>query len=116
MWDVQSDQLFAWRSLFAGEDKVVAQKIKDYLAIAEKNDFVLSTDDALKTVPRGFSKESNDIALLQLRHLAIRKTYALEDWAYTNALAEVIKKDFIIIKKWNELLLSHVGPSVIVRK
>ena len=126
IWGTEKDQLLNFRNIFSTESKKIldantktAESIKSYLVKMEKLGFEISKEDSLKTAPRGFDKNSPDIIMLRLRHLAILKEYKIDkikDWVCTAELLKVIKKDFNNLKEWNDILNKNVGATKIIMK
>jgi uncharacterized protein (DUF2461 family) len=72
-------------------------------------------NDKLKTAPRGWNLDHPDIEFLQLRKIAIYKTFTVQE-SLQDKIVDTIKTGFMEIKKFNFALDKYVGASKIYTK
>lgn len=66
-------------------------------------------DDALRTAPRGFSVDHPRIELLRLRHLAIGREEAPEDWMWTPGALDEIRAAWHVVSVWCDWLHANIA-------
>jgi len=80
-WQPTKFQLTTFRNLAITDSG--AKEIRKVLAKVSAAGFALTTDNALKSVPRGFDKDHPNIDLLRLKSLALSQHWAPPTWLYS---------------------------------
>ncbi len=74
--------------------------------------FSLMRDDALRTAPRGYPSDHPQVALLQLRRLAVAREVGTPDWLWTPEAVERIRVQLRAVAIWCDWLRANLGDVV----
>jgi uncharacterized protein (TIGR02453 family) len=110
LWQPARDQLVRFREL--QDDCRVTGGLDRLLRTLDDAGLPMSDDAALKTAPRGWSKDHPRIELLRLTSLTVGEVIPVADWMFTSEALERITGRFSEIDRWNAWLDTHVGASV----
>ena len=109
MWHPARDQLQRWRE--AIDDAGVAAGLQTLLARLEEAGFPLQSEEALKTAPRGYSRDHPRVDLLRRTSLTMGRQYEAGTWMYEAGCLGVVCEGFRTLRDWNAWLGEHVGAS-----
>ena len=74
--------------------------------------FAPMAEDAVRTAPRGYSVDHPRIDLLRLRHLAIGREEALEDWMWTPDAFDIVSDAWRTVSTWCGWVAENLGDLV----
>jgi len=108
-WRPSRDQLQRWRE--AVDDAHTADKLERLLDRLGKAGYPLQTEEALKTVPRGFPRDHPRADLLRRTSLTVGRHHEPGQWMHEPALLDRVREGWRQVRRWGEWLTEHVGPA-----
>jgi uncharacterized protein (TIGR02453 family) len=100
IFDIETKMLNDWRKIFNTDKKLA---IKKFLT-KHKKLFSIAKMDSLKSSPKGWSKDHEEIEYLRLKHIVIVANIAKDEWMYKKSSINKIKKYLAVVKEWNVLI------------
>ena len=91
------------------DDEASARSLDSVLGALDATEFELTTDDALRTAPRGYPADHPRIELLRLKRLAVGRNDPPADWMWTPAAGDVIRERWRAVSEWCRWLEAHIG-------
>ena len=113
IYDVPPAALARFRDLV--DDEASARSLESLLDALEARDFGLSTDDSLRSAPRGYPADHPRVELLRLKRLAVRREDPPAEWMWGPGAGEVIRERWRAVSEWCGWLESHIGDALIAR-
>ena len=107
-WQPSKAQLTQFRVIASTDSG--AQAIRSVLAKVQAHGFELSTDNALKSAPRGYAKDNPNIGLLRLRSLSLSAHFAPGPWLYSSDCLTKVLLGWQTLTPWIQWLRSHLPP------
>lgn len=105
-WQPTKNQLTTFRQLADSDSG--AKEIRKVLAKVKKAGFELTTENALKSAPRGFDKDHPHIDLLRLKSLALSQHWAPEPWLYSRECLMHITTAWKAASPWVDWLRANL--------
>ena len=113
IYDVPPAALARFRDLV--DDEASARSLESLLDALEAREFGLSTDDSLRSAPRGYPADHPRVELLRLKRLAVRREDPPAEWMWGPEAGEVIRERWRPVSEWCGWLESHIGDALIAR-
>jgi uncharacterized protein (TIGR02453 family) len=113
LYEPQSDQLLRWRQIFDTKEKANIKKVIEKL---EDEGFALMTEHVLKSAPRGWKPDHEEIEYLRLQNLVIGKSLGNLLNKSNQETLQIVKEVFHDIEKFNAILEKYIGASKIPNK
>jgi len=113
IYDVPPAALARFRDLV--DDEASARSLESLLDALEAREFGVSTDDSLRSAPRGYPAGHPRVELLRLKRLAVRREDPPAEWMWGPEAGEVIRERWRPVSEWCAWLESHIGDAVIAR-
>jgi uncharacterized protein (TIGR02453 family) len=107
-WQPAPDQLARFRA--AVDDHRSIEHLEQVLADLENAGYVMGSDGALKTAPRGWRADHPKIDLLRRTSLAVAHHEPAADWMHTESCLPEIQDGWRTVQRWNAWLAEVVGP------
>ena len=108
-WHPAIDQLERFRRIV--DDPAGAESIHGLLARLRSHGIDLSSDDMLKSAPRGYSRDHPEIDLLRRKHLAVLQKWDVPSWLHGPEALSYVRSSWRQMKTWATWLEDAVGPS-----
>jgi uncharacterized protein (TIGR02453 family) len=110
-YQMATDQLERFRS--AVDSASVGGEIAAITAALRSSGLAIAAISALKTAPRGYSKDHPRIELLRLKGLVATRQWSRAKWMHTNAVIGRVRDSWDAASAMNAWLDAHVGPSTL---
>jgi uncharacterized protein (TIGR02453 family) len=107
-WQPSKTQLASFRSI--ASTQAGARVIRSLLEKLQTQAFELSTDNALKSAPRGYAKDHPNIDLLRLKSLSLSAHFAPEPWLYSSECLNKVLLGWQTLAPWIQWLRSNLPP------
>jgi uncharacterized protein (TIGR02453 family) len=110
-YHMASDQLDRFRQ--ALDREAVGAEVAAITEALRKKGLEISAIGALKTAPRGYSRDHPRIDLLRLKGLVGTRRWTPARWMQTKAVVDRVRDTWEVAAPMNAWLDAHVGPSTI---
>jgi uncharacterized protein (TIGR02453 family) len=107
LYDVPPAALARFRELV--DDDASARSLEALLNALEGREFELSTDDSLRTAPRGYPADHPRVELLRLKRLAVRREDPPADWMWGPGAGDAIRDRWRAVSEWCGWLDARIG-------
>ena len=82
------------------DDEASARSLESVLDGLESSEFGLTTDDSLRSAPRGYPADHPRIELLRLKRLAVGRNDPPADWMWRPEAGEIIRERWRAVSEW----------------
>jgi len=107
-WQPSKSQLTEFRMIAATNSG--AQSIRSVLTKLHAHSFELSTENALKSAPRGYAKDDPNIDLLRLKSLSLSAHFSPGPWLYSSDFLNRVQAGWQSLTPWILWLRSNLPP------
>jgi len=107
-WQPTKAQLMQFRVIASTDSG--AQAIRSVLAEVQTCGFELSTENAVKSAPRGYAKDDPNIDLLRLKSLSLSAHFAPGAWLYSSDCLTKVLLGWQTLAPWIDWLRSNLPP------
>ncbi len=104
------DQLRCFRDL--QDDERRAGEMDALLTALDAQGFSMMEEGALKTAPRGWSRDHPRIDVLRLKHLVVGQDREPGPWLGSASCLDEVAAAWRVVTRWNTWLDRHVGPAL----